>query len=479
MLFWRKYIKMERDPLETLTHENKMGTMPINRLLISMAVPMMISMLVQALYNVVDSIFVSRIDEFALTAVGLAFPLQNLLIAFAVGFGVGLNALISRALGEKDPERANRIASTGFALEGLSYLIFLVIGLFFAEPIAAAQLDESLPPEDAAIILGYTVEYLRIVLIFSFGVFIEIGFERLLQSTGKTLWSMVTQLIGAVFNIIFDPILIFGWFGLPAMGIAGAAIATVGGQILAAFCAFFINRHKNHELHLSFIKYPPSLRAALDISRISIPSIVMSSISSVMTFFMNRILTGFTSTAAAVFGVYFKLQSFVFMPVFGLNNGMVPIIGYNYGAKMPERVNKTIRCAMIYATAIMFAGFAVFQLMPRVLLGFFDPSADMLRIGAPALRIISLSFIFAGVCVICSSACQAFGYGMYSLYISVARQLFVLVPVAWLMSLTGELDNVWLSFPIAEIVSIAASVSLLLRVLNKTGMRIKKQKTAS
>ena len=456
--------------MDSTVHENKMGTMPVNRLLISMAVPMMISMLVQALYNVVDSIFVSRIDEFALTAVGLAFPMQNMLIAFAVGFGVGINALISRALGEKKPDVANRIASTGFLLEGLSYLIFLIIGLFFAEPFARAQIDAATPAEDAEIIVRYTVDYLRIVLICSFGVFCEITFERLLQSTGKTAWSMVTQMIGAVFNIIFDPILIFGLLGFPRMGIAGAAAATVAGQILAAGCAFFINRHKNHEIQLSFTRYKPSLRAAKEISRISIPSIVMSSVSSAMTFFMNRILMGFTSTAAAFFGVYIKLQSFVFMPVFGLNNGMVPIIGYNYGARQPERIHKTIRLAMLYATAIMLIGFAVFQLLPDFLLGFFDASEDMLRIGGPGLRIISVSFLLAGVSVICSSACQAFGFEMYSLYISIARQLVVLVPVAWLMSMTGVLDNIWWSWPIAELISLGGGLLMLRHVLKKTGM---------
>ena len=458
--------------MDSTVHENKMGTMPVNRLLISMAVPMMISMLVQALYNVVDSIFVSRIDEFALTAVGLAFPMQNMLIAFAVGFGVGINALISRALGEKKPDVANRIASTGFLLEGLSYLIFLIIGLFFAEPFARAQIDAATPAEDAEIIVRYTVDYLRIVLICSFGVFCEITFERLLQSTGKTAWSMVTQMIGAVFNIIFDPILIFGLLGFPRMGIAGAAAATVAGQILAAGCAFFINKHKNREIQLSFTRYKPSLRAAKEISRISIPSIVMSSVSSAMTFFMNRILMGFTSTAAAFFGVYIKLQSFVFMPVFGLNNGMVPIIGYNYGARQPERIHKTIRLAMLYATAIMLIGFAVFQLLPDFLLGFFDASEDMLRIGGPGLRIISVSFLLAGVSVICSSACQAFGFGMYSLYISIARQLVVLVPVAWLMSMTGVLDNIWWSWPIAELISLGGGLLMLRHVLRKTGMKM-------
>ena len=461
--------------MDSTVHENKMGTMPVNRLLISMAVPMMISMLVQALYNVVDSIFVSRIDEFALTAVGLAFPMQNMLIAFAVGFGVGINALISRALGEKKPDAANRIASTGFLLEGLSYLIFLIIGLFFAEPFARAQIDAATPAEDAEIIVRYTVDYLRIVLICSFGVFCEITFERLLQSTGKTAWSMVTQMIGAVFNIIFDPILIFGLLGFPRMGIAGAAAATVAGQILAAGCAFFINKHKNHEIQLSFTKYKPSLRAAKEISRISIPSIVMSSVSSAMTFFMNRILMGFTSTAAAFFGVYIKLQSFVFMPVFGLNNGMVPIIGYNYGARKPERIHKTIKLAMIYATGIMVIGFAIFQLLPGVLLGFFEASDAMLAIGRPALRIISVSFLLAGVSIICSSSCQAFGFGMYSLYISVARQLVVLVPAAYLLSLSGVLGSVWWSFPIAELISLSGGLLMLRHVLKKTGMAIPKK----
>ena len=455
-----------------LVKENKMGVMPVNRLLLSMAVPMMISMLVQALYNVVDSVFVSRISENALTAVSLAFPMQNLLISFAVGFGVGINALMSRALGEKDPEHASRIAVSGMVLEAASYVIFLVLGLFFTETFMRAQISSEVPAADAAEIIGYGVDYLRIVLIFSFGVFIEITFERILQSTGRTTLSMITQLIGAVLNIIFDPILIFGLLGFPKLGIAGAAWATVGGQIVAAIVAFFINKHKNTEITLSGAK--PSWVSIAAISKISIPSIVMSSISSVMTFFMNRILTTFVATAATVFGAYFKLQSFVFMPVFGLNNGMVPIIGYNYGARKPERIHKTIKLGMLYATVIMAVGFAVFQIFPKELLLFFDASQNMLDIGIPALRIVSCCFLLAGVNVICSSACQAFGYGMYSLYISAARQLLVLVPVAYLMSLTGELGNVWLSFPIAELIAIAICVPLLLHVLKKTGMTVKK-----
>ena len=453
--------------------ENKMGVMPVNKLLLSMAVPMMISMLVQALYNVVDSVFVSRISENALTAVSLAFPMQNLLIAFAVGFGVGINALMSRALGEKDPAHASRIAVSGMVLEAVSYVVFLVIGLFFTEVFMRAQISSEVPAEDADEIIAYGVDYLRIVLILSFGVFAEITFERILQSTGRTTLSMVTQRIGAVLNIIFDPILIFGLLGFPALGIAGAAWATVGGQIIAAIVAFFINKHKNVEISLAGAK--PAWVSIAAISRISIPSIVMSSISSVMTFFMNRILTTFVSTAATVFGAYFKLQSFVFMPVFGLNNGMVPIIGYNYGARKPERIHMTIKLSMVYATGIMAIGFIIFQLVPDKLLLFFDASENMLSIGVPALRIVSTCFLLAGVNIICSSSCQAFGYGMYSLYISAARQLLVLIPVAYLMSLTGELNNVWLSFPIAELIAIAICVPLLRHVLRKTGMTVKKQ----
>lgn len=457
-----------------LQKENKMGVMPVNKLLLSMAVPMMISMLVQALYNVVDSIFVSRISENALTAVSLAFPMQNLLISFAVGFGVGINALMSRALGEKDPDHAGRIAVSGLVLEAGSYVIFLIIGLLFTETFMRAQISSEVTAKDAAEIISYGASYLRIVLIFSFGVFAEITFERILQSTGRTTLSMITQLIGAVLNIIFDPILIFGLLGFPEMGIAGAAAATVGGQIVAAVVAYFINKHKNTEISLAGAK--PSWVSIAAISRISIPSIVMSSISSVMTFFINRILTAFTATAAAVFGVYFKLQSFVFMPVFGLNNGMVPIIGYNYGANKPERIHKTIKLSMLYATLLMIIGFAVFHLWPEQLLLLFDASEDMLVIGVPALNIISYSFLLAGLNVIASSACQAFGYGMYSLYISASRQLVVLVPAAYLLSLTGSLPNVWLSFPIAEVISLFICQFLLQRVLKKTGMKAAKTK---
>jgi putative MATE family efflux protein len=449
-----------------LKSENKMGVMPVNQLLVSMAVPMMISMLVQALYNVVDSVFVSRISEDALTAVSMAFPMQNLIIATGVGFGVGINALLSRALGEKNPERANRVAMNGALLELVGYLIFLVIGLFFVEPFMHAQTD-------IAAITEYGITYLRIVLIGSFGVFAEITFERFAQSTGRTRYAMYIQLTGAILNIIFDPILIFGLLGFPRLGIAGAAWATIGGQIAGAILGYILNKRHNPDVAMSLRGFRPSWTTIRDICAISIPSIVMQSVASLMTFVMNLILFTFSSTAVAVFGVYFKLQSFVFMPVFGLNNGMIPIIAYNYGAKKPERIHSAIKLSMISAVCIMLLGVAVFQLLPGQLLLLFDASADMLAIGVPALRIISLHFLLAGVSIICSASCQAFGYGMYSLYISVCRQLVVLMPAAYLLSLTGVLDAVWLAFPIAECVSLVLCLLFLRRVLRKTGMTLK------
>lgn len=454
---------------ETLQAENKMGVMPVNKLLLSMAVPMMISMLVQALYNVVDSVFVSRISENALTAVSLAFPMQNLLISFAVGFGVGINALMSRALGEKDPAHASRIAVSGMVLEAGSYVLFLIIGLFFTETFMRAQISAEVPAEDAAEIIAHGVSYLRIVLIFSFGVFAEITYERILQSTGRTTLSMITQLIGAILNIIFDPILIFGYLGFPKMGIAGAAVATVGGQIVAAIVAFFINKHWNHEISLAGAR--PAKVSMLAISKISIPSIVMSSISSVMTFFMNLILTTFTATAAAVFGVYFKLQSFVFMPVFGLNNGTVPIVAYNFGARKGDRMKKTIKYSICAAVGIMIVGMLLFQSIPDKLLRLFDASDEMLRIGVPALRIISLAFPLAGFGIGASSVFQALGYSVYSMIVSLIRQLVVLIPCAYVIGrVTGDVTGVWWAFFIAELVSLMVS-ALYLRRVNRNVIR--------
>ncbi len=453
---------------ETL-RENKMGTMPENQLLLSMAVPMMISMLVQALYNIVDSIFVSRICEDALTAVSMAFPWQNIIIAIAVGFGVGINALLSRALGQKNAERVNQVAANGLLLAGLSYLLVLAAGLLGIRAYMRTQTD-------IETIVNYGITYLNICILCSFGIFIEITFERFLQATGRTVYSMITQLTGAITNIILDPILIFGLLGFPKLGIAGAAWATVIGQCVGAVVAVTLNHFKNPEVHLHLRHIRPNGRLMREITAISIPSIIMSCISSLTCFVMNMILIAYSSTAVAVFGVYFKLQSFVFMPVFGLNNGMVPIIAYNYGAQKPERIHKTIRFGMVYAVAIMVVGLLVFQLIPKQLLLMFDASDAMLGIGAPALRIMSLAFVFAGVGIASSSACQAFGYSVYSMLISIARQIVVLIPAAYLLSLTGVLRSIWFAFPIAEIVSLFLSLFFLRTTLKKTGMALPKAK---
>ena len=455
-------------PEETL-RENKMGTMPENKLLLSMAVPMMISMLVQALYNIVDSIFVSRICEDALTAVSMAFPWQNIVIAIAVGFGVGINALLSRALGQKNAERVNQVAVNGLLLAGLSYLLVLVAGLIGIRAYMRTQTD-------IETIVNYGITYLNICILCSFGVFVEITFERFLQATGRTVYSMITQLTGAITNIILDPILIFGLLGFPKLGTAGAAWATVIGQCVGAVVAVMLNHFKNPEVHLRLRHIRPNGRLMGEITAISIPSIIMSCISSLTCFVMNMILIAYSSTAVAVFGVYFKLQSFVFMPVFGLNNGMVPIIAYNYGAQKPERIHKTIRLGMVYAVAIMMVGLLVFQLIPKELLLMFDASDAMLEIGAPALRIMSLAFVFAGIGIVSGSSCQAFGYSVYSMLISIARQIVVLIPAAYLLSLTGVLRSIWFAFPIAEIFSLILSLFFLCTTLKKTGMALPKAK---
>lgn len=443
--------------------ENKMGVMPENRLLLSMAIPMMISMLVQALYNVVDSIFVSRISEDALTAVSMAFPMQNIMIAVSVGFGVGINALLSRALGQKNPERANKVAVQGLLLEAVSCVIMMLVGFFGVEAFMRTQTDL----ED---IVRYGTTYLRICMTLSFGVFIQVTFERYLQATGQTVYSMITQLVGAIINIIFDPILIFGLLGFPKLGIAGAAYATVFGQMVGAVVAIILNRRHNPEVKLQLKNAVPDLRMFGEICGISLPSIIMASIGSLTTYVMDLILVRFSSTAVAVYGVYFKLQSFIFMPVFGLNNGMVPIVAYNYGAQKPERIHKTMRLGMIYAASIMLLGLAVFQIFPTTLLSLFDASPAMVQIGVPALRRLSLSFIFAGICIISGSVCQALGYSIYGMFISIARQIVVLIPAALLLASTGVLANVWFSFPIAEVMSIIMSLLFLRIALKKTGM---------
>ena len=435
-----------------------MGTLPVNKLLVTMSLPMMVSMLIQALYNVVDSIFVAQINENALTAVGMAFPFQNLMISVGVGTGVGVNALLSRSLGEKNFDTANKSAENGVFLAVLSYLVFLVAGALLARPFFAIQTD-------ITEIVEYGTTYLTICLMLSFGIFLEIMFERLLQSTGRTLCTMFTQGLGAVINIILDPCLIFGLGPFPEMGVAGAAWATVIGQIAAAGLAIYLNHAVNRDIRLTFRGFRPDGQIIKTIYSVGVPSIIMSSISSVMTFGMNIILMGFTSTATAVFNVYFKLQSFVFMPVFGLNNAMVPIISYNYGAVKPERVKKTVRLSVIAATCIMIVGAAVFELFPTPLLRFFDASEHMLEIGVPALRIIAVHFVLAGFCIVAGSVCQAIGNPFYSLIVSVCRQLVVLLPVAWILSRFGRLELVWLAFPIAELMSLLMSTIFLRRTM--------------
>lgn len=445
--------------------ENKMGVMPVNKLLMNMSLPMMISMLVQALYNVVDSIFVSRIDENALTAVSMAFPIQSLMIALGAGTGVGVNALLSRSLGEKDYDRVNKAAGNGIFLAGINYLVFLLVGILVTTPFYLSQTKD-------AQILSYGQQYLTIICCCSFGMYGQFIFERLLQSTGRTFYTMITQSIGAIINIILDPIFIFGYFGVPKMGVAGAAIATVIGQIVAGTIALVINIKKNDEIQLRLKGFRPDGKTIARIYEVGIPSIIMQAIGSVMTYGMNRILIVFSSTAVAVFGVYFKLQSFIFMPVFGLNNGMVPIIAYNYGAGKKDRLIKTLKLSIIYAVGLMLLGVIIFQLFPAPLFALFDASETMLAIGIPALRIISLSFIFAGFCIVCGSLFQALGNGVYSMVISIARQLLVLLPVAYLLSLSGKVEAVWWAFPIAEIVSLSLTVFFMFRINRKVISRI-------
>ena len=436
--------------------ENKMGTMPIRKLVLTMSLPMMISMLVQALYNVVDSYFVAKLSEDALAAVGMAFPFQNLMIAVSVGTGVGINALLSRSLGAKDQDSVDRAAENGVLLGLLSSLVFTAAALLFAEPFFALQNASPEIARDGA-------AYLRICGGLSIGIFMEITFERLLQATGRTVHSMITQGVGAVINIIMDPVLIFGLGPFPRMEVAGAAAATVLGQIVAAILALIFNLTSNPDINPRLKGFRPNGHIIRQIYSVGLPTIVLNSISSVMTFGMNLILVGFSSTAVAVFNVYFKLQSFVFMPVFGLNNGLVPIVSYNYGARKKKRLVGAVRFGVILAVCIMFAGLAVIQFFTAPILGLFEASDELLRIGVPALRTISLCFVFAGFNVICGSAFQALGHGVLSMIISIVRQLVVLLPAAFLLSLTGVLDAVWWAFPIAELAAVLLSALFLRR----------------
>ncbi len=437
--------------------ENKMGTMPVNQLLVNISLPMVVSMLVQALYNIVDSIFVAQIDEYALTAVSLAFPMQNFMIAVAAGTGVGVNALLSKRLGEKRFDEVDKAANNSVFLAVCNYLLFLVIGLLFSETYFRVQTDI---PE----IIAYGKIYLFICTAFSFGMYGQFCSERLLQATGRTVCTMITQTTGAVINLVFDPILIFGLFGFPKMGIAGAA--AVLGQIVAMVFGFIYNQKVNHEIRLSVRGMRPDPVTLRHIYGEAVPAILMQSIGSVMTFFMNRILLSFTSTAAAVFGVYFKLQSFIFMPMFGMNNGLIPIVAYNFGAGYKERIVKAMKSSMVVGVIIMAAGLLTAEVIPAQLLQLFNASGQMLVIGVPALRILSVSYVFAGISIVGSGVFQGLGKGKYSLLLSVIRQLVVLIPMAYLLSLTGNLTAVWFSFPIAEIVAFVMALFFLKRIMN-------------
>ena len=443
-----------------MERENIMGTMEINPLLVKLSVPMMISMLVQALYNVVDSVFVSWVSEEALTAVSLAFSLQNMMIAVGVGTGVGVNAMLSKSLGEKNQKRANATAENGIFLSACSFLVFLVIGLTCIKPYFYAQTSD-----DAIALQG--IRYLSVCCIFSLGLFTQTMGEKLLAATGRTQLSMISQLVGAVVNIILDPIFIFGYCGEALSGTTGAAVATVIGQFCGAGMTLYFNTRKNPDIQLDFKGFRPSAKAIGRIYTVGLPSIAMQCVGSLMTFGMNLILMAFSSTAVAVFGVYFKLQSVVFMPIFGLNNGMVPIISYNYGARRPERVRKTIRLAVCYAEGIMVLGFCIFEFFPGQVLGLFSASQAMLTIGIPAMRIICLHFLLAGTSIVLSSVFQALGNGLFSLIVSVCRQLFVLLPAAWLLARTGNVNNVWWAFLIAEIISVLMSLAFYAHI-NKT-----------
>ena len=438
-------------------NENKMGIMPVGKLLITMSLPMMISMVVQALYNIVDSVFVSRVSEDALTAVSMAFPLQALCIALGAGMGVGVNALLSKSLGAKDNDMVNKSALNGLFMTFVSYLVLLVIGIFAVKPFYMIQTD-------SADIIQYGTDYLSVICCFSFGMFFQFTFERLLQSTGRTFQTMITQTVGAVTNIILDPIFIFGLLGVPAFGVKGAAIATVIGQIIAAVLALIMNIKVNTDIDFSLKGFKPDIKIIGMIYKVGLPSIIMQSIGSVMVFCLNKILIVFSSTAVAVFGVYFKLQSFVFMPVFGLNNGLIPIMAYNYGAKKKDRMIKTIKCGLLIAFSIMSVGMVVFELFPDAILALFEASDNMLAMGKVALRTIAIHFPIAAICIVLGSAFQALGNAVYSMFVSIARQLVVLIPVAYALSKLGNVNYVWWCFPIAEIMSLTITVIFFIKL---------------
>jgi MATE efflux family protein len=426
--------------------ENKMGTMPINKLIINMSLPLITSMFVQAFYNIVDSLFVARINEDALTAVSMSFPAQNLMISAGVGVGVGITALIARYLGAHDEKGITRVVHNGIFLGILNSILFALFGIFLAKFYFEFQ-------KASGIIETYGIQYLNICSIFAFSIIMEITFERMLIASGKTIYTMITQSTGAIINIIFDPIFIFGLFGFPKMGIVGAAVATIFGQTVAMFMALYFNVVKNHEVRISIKKFAVDFKTIVNIYEIGFPSIVMQSAASFMIFQLNNLLASFSTTATAVLGVYFKLQSFVILPVFGLNNSVISIVSYNYGAGKIKRLLKTVKVANIYAFSIMLAGFVLCQILPVQILKIFDASDNMLAIGVPALRIISFSFLIAPFSIVSSGTFQALGKGTFSLIISLIRQLIVILPLSYLLSRVMGMKGVWVAFPIAEIVA--------------------------
>ena len=444
--------------------ENKMGVMPVGKLLFNMALPIVIAMLVQALYNVVDSIFVSEISESAVTALGLAFPLQNLLIGFAVGIGVGVNSMMSKALGEKDQKMVDRVAGNGIFLSLIATLLFVLFGIFGTEAFFRFQ-------SESAETIQNGVDYTSIICIGSLGIFVEILGERLLQASGRTGYTLITQGTGAVLNIILDPLFIKGFepLGIPAMGISGAAIATIIGQWVAAILAVIFNFKCNPDVHFSLGAIRPRGKVIRPILSIGIPSIIMNSIGSVMTLSMNKILQGLdpSETAAGVFGIYFKLQSFFFMPLFGINNASISILAYNYGARKPKRIIDTLKVSAGSMLTVMILGLSAFHLLPDLLLGLFHPTDAFLHMGRSALRIIALSFPLAAISISLIASFQALGSGIYSTINSICRQLLVLIPAAYLLSLSGNVNAVWWAFPIAEVVSVAVTLLLFLRIFRK------------
>lgn len=435
-----------------------MGSMNVRRLILTISTPIVISMIIQSLYNVVDSIFVAQISEEAITAVTMAFPLQQLMMSVGIGTAIGVNSFLARSLGARKHSQVNRIANNGILLAFLSFIAFFIIGLFLSEKLIQLQTD------DMEIIKNGPI-YLKICLMGSLGIFMHIMFERLLQATGKTIYTMIAQMTGAIMNIILDPIMIFGYLGLPDMGLAGAAIATVISQFIGAFIVgyFCINKEKDIKIDLRYMK--PDLNIIKDIYKVGIPSIVMISITSITIFSLNKILAKFSITAVALLGIYAKLQSFIFMPVFGLNNGIIPIVAYNYGAGDKERMREAIFIGMKYAIIIMLIGSMMMLLVPNALLGMFNASKQMLQMGTTAFRILSTSFVFAAVSIVSIGVFQAIGKGTLSMIISIIRQLVVLVPLAYIFSLSGNLDRVWWSVLIAELVAVSICITNLKKLI--------------